>query len=541
MAEGPTFVRRIRAHLPAALAGVLAAGVAVGVGELVAAVVRPAASPIFAIGALVIDGTPGPVREFAVTTFGTADKVVLLTGIAVLLAVFASMIGVLAVPRPRWGLAGVGGLGLLAVAAVVSRPTFRWTDLVPSVVGAVAGGLMLLRLRRPLVVVVVPVAAAGRGAAGGSRPGGTRSAGGNAAGAPGGIDRRGFLVVGATAAVVAGGAGVLGRVWQGVRSVADRSRQALRLPRPTSPAPPLPARADLGVPGVGSFVTPNARFYRIDTALLVPERSAERWSMQIHGMVARPVTVTYQDLLNLPIVERVVTLACISNEVGGEYLGTARWLGPLLSDVLAGAGVDPAADQIVCRSTDGMTIGTPARIALDGRDSMLAIGMNGDPLPVEHGFPVRMVVPGLYGYCSACKWLADMELTTFDAYNAYWVARGWARIGQVVTQSRIDTPSVSSRLSPGRVPVAGVAWAQHRGIAGVEVRVDNGPWQRATLADQATVDAWRQWVWWWQATPGRHTLAVRATDGAGELQPERRAAPFPSGATGWHTITVTVG
>ncbi|MBI3688156.1 MAG: molybdopterin-dependent oxidoreductase [Actinobacteria bacterium] len=516
----------MRALAPAAIAGTLAAAVAVGVAELVAAAVRPESAPLVAVGAAVIDATPGPVREFAVRGFGTADKAVLLSGILVLLALFAAGIGVLAVDRPRWGLVGVGGFGLVGVAAVASRPAFRLVDLLPSVVGTVAGGLMLLRLRRPLAVAV----------SSGAEPSDPVEVT-----EPAAIDRRGFLVVGGTAAVVAGASGALGRIWQGVRTVAARSREAVRLPRPTSPAPPLPARADLGVPGAGPFLTPNASFYRVDTALVVPERAAERWTLTVHGMVDRSLTLTYQDLLGLPIVERVVTLTCISNEVGGEYLGTARWLGPLLRDVLAGAGVDPAADQIVCRSSDGMTIGTPARIALDGRDAMLAIGMNGEPLPVEHGFPVRMVVPGLYGYCSACKWLVDMELTTFGAYDAYWVSRGWARFGPVLTQSRVDTPAASSRLAPGRVPVAGVAWAQHRGIAGVEVRVDGGPWQPATLADQASLDAWRQWVFWWEASPGRHTLAVRATDGAGALQPERRSAPFPSGATGWHTVTVTVG
>lgn len=516
----------------AAWGGVLAAAAGIGVAELLAVLTRPVAAPLTAVASAVVDLTPAPVRETVIGAAGTADKLILLAGVVLVLAWAAGRIGVLLTTRPRWGWWGLAAVTAIGVAAAVTRPSAGWWAPAPTLVGAGVAAILLHRMRR---AVHAPDDTQDEskddghdderdGGAGLARP-----------------DRRDALRLGAVAAALAVTSGGLAWVWRGGRGVAERSRQALRLPAPSSPAPPVPAAASAPVAGAVPYLTPTATFYRIDTALLTPDQAAADWSLTIHGMVRQHITLNYQQLLELPLVERVVTLACVSNEVGGQYLGTARWLGPLLSDVLASAGVDPAADQILCRSADGMTIGTPARIALDGRDAMLAVGMNGEPLPPEHGFPVRMVVPGLYGYCSACKWLVDMELTTFAARSAYWVQRGWARSAPILTQSRIDTPRDGTRLAAGRVAVAGVAWAQHRGISGVELRVDDGPWRRAELASQPSVDAWRQWWVPWEATPGRHRLTVRATDGTGATQTADRAGPAPSGATGWHSVTVTVG
>jgi DMSO/TMAO reductase YedYZ molybdopterin-dependent catalytic subunit len=305
-------------------------------------------------------------------------------------------------------------------------------------------------------------------------------------------------------------------------------------------APPTPAGADLGIEGVEPFITPNDRFYRIDTALLVPSIAADGWSLTIDGMVDRPLTLRYDELASRPLIERDVTIACVSNEVGGGYIGNARWIGVPLADLLDEVGVQPGSDQLVSRSTDGWTAGTPVAAVTDGRDAMLAIAMNGEPLPLEHGFPVRMIVPGLYGYVSATKWLASLELTTFDAFDPYWIQRGWAEQAPIKTQSRIDTPRAGARVRPGPVVVAGVAWAQGRGIDAVEVSVDDGAWQPATLAAEDTVDTWRQWRFDWDAPPGPHTIAVRATDGTGEPQTPEVREPFPDGATGHHRISVEV-
>jgi DMSO/TMAO reductase YedYZ molybdopterin-dependent catalytic subunit len=309
----------------------------------------------------------------------------------------------------------------------------------------------------------------------------------------------------------------------------------VRLPAPADPARPLPAGAGPG------FVTANADFYRVDTALTLPRIDVGSWSLRVHGMVGQPVELSFADLLERPLIERHVTLNCVSNEVGGPYVGTARWLGVPLAPLLRELGVRPGADQLVARSVEGMTIGTPVETVLDGRDTMLCVGMNGEPLPVVHGFPVRMLTPGLYGYAGACKWLAELELTTFADFDAYWVRRGWGARGPVKTASRIDRPQPFARLGAGPVTVAGVAWAQGRGIADVEVRVDEGEWRTAELLPVPSVDTWVQWRYTWAATPGPHTLTVRATDGTGAVQPEERVTPFPDGATGWHGVTVTVG
>ncbi|MEU1070943.1 molybdopterin-dependent oxidoreductase, partial [Streptomyces albidoflavus] len=327
---------------------------------------------------------------------------------------------------------------------------------------------------------------------------------------------------------------------------AEASRAAVRLPRPSSPARPIPAQARPRVEGLSPFTTANRDFYRVDTALVVPRVDAGSWRLKVHGEGVRGrLELDFDQLLRRDMIERDITLTCVSNEVGGPYVSSARWLGVPLAPLLEEAGVRPPsrggpADQLVSRSVDGMTLGTPVDTVMDGRDAILAVGMNGEPLPFRHGFPVRMVVPGLYGYVSACKWLQELELTTFDAFDPYWVRRDWAREAPIKTQSRIDTPRPFARLRAGTVRVAGVAWAQHRGIRRVEIRVDDGPWQDARLAAEANLDTWRQWVWDWPATEGSHTLHVRATDATGAVQTSRRQGTVPDGATGLHSVVVSV-
>ncbi|GAA4992699.1 hypothetical protein GCM10023225_30880 [Kineococcus glutinatus] len=302
----------------------------------------------------------------------------------------------------------------------------------------------------------------------------------------------------------------------------------------------MPAGVD-AVPGTTPWATSTADLYRVDTAFLgVPDVRVQDWSLRVHGMVGRELELRYEDLLAGPLLERWITLTCVSNQVGGELAGNVRWLGVALADVLRRVVPDAGADALLARSTDGFTTLTPLADVLDGRDALLAVGMNGEPLPREHGFPVRMVVPGIYGFASACKWVTEIEVTRFDSARAYWTDRGWARRAPVKTASRIDTPRSFARVPAGVVPVAGVAWAQHRGIRAVEVRVDGGGWQRAELLPAVSVDTWCQWVWRWDAAPGQHTLQVRAVDGTGAVQTGEVAEPFPDGASGYDTLVLTV-
>ncbi|MFF4183672.1 molybdopterin-dependent oxidoreductase [Streptomyces sp. NPDC001691] len=520
-----------RGRIPlGALCGLLAGGAALAVAELVSAAVRPEAGPVTAVGGTAIDRTPATLKEWAIRHFGTHDKLVLQIGILAVLAVLALVLGVVAARFRRVGAAGILVFGVVGALAATGRPDSRSAvDALPSVCGALAGAALLHWL-------------AGR------LPGPPVGAGADTA--TGTWDRRGFVTAAAATAAASAAAGLLGRAFNtsgGRQAVASRGR--LVLPRPTSPAAPVPRAAFLQLPGLSPLFTPNADFYRVDTALVVPKVDASTWRLRIHGQgVTSPRTLTFDDLVRGragELIERDITLACVSNEVGGPYVGNARWIGVRLADLLRDCGVRAPsrggpADQLVARSVDGMTIGSPVEAVLDGRDAMLALGMNGRPLPFDHGFPVRMVVPGLYGYVSACKWIEDIELTTFAAYDAYWVQRSWSQQAPVKTQSRIDTPKAEARLRQGTVMVAGVAWAQHRGIERVEVRVDDGPWQQARLADQDTVDTWRLWSFPWQAAPGAHALTVRATDGTGAPQTEERTPTVPDGATGLHSIAVTV-
>ena len=500
-----------------ALSGVLSAGLTFGVGQLVAGIVSPSAAPLVVVGDAVVDRVPAWLKDSAIRAFGTHDKVVLLATITVVVVLVAALAGVLARRRLAVGVGIVGVLGVVSVVAAATRPDATTLSPLPSVLGAAAGAYALTVLTRRL---------AGPGTAGR---------------ADGGPPRRAVLLGGtAVAAAVSGGAGQL---LVATRS-AEISRDAVVLPPPADPAPVLPAGIDPSdaiASGLTTYATKSADFYRIDTALVVPDLRAEDWSLKVHGLVDRELTLTFDQLLAMPLRERWITLTCVSNEVGGDYVGTARWLGYPLADLLAGLGVQSGADMLYATSTDGFTLSAPLAEVTDGRDAMLVVGMNGQPLPREHGFPVRMVVPGLYGYVSACKWVTDIEVTRFAEKTAYWTDRGWAEKGPIKTASRIDVPRSFAKVRPGRVPIAGVAWAQHRGISAVEVRVDEGEWEPARVLPSASADTWCQWVHDWDAAEkGDHTVQVRATDGTGTPQTEVVAAPAPDGASGYDSITVTV-
>jgi DMSO/TMAO reductase YedYZ molybdopterin-dependent catalytic subunit len=351
------------------------------------------------------------------------------------------------------------------------------------------------------------------------------------------VDRRRFLTVSGIAAATAVTTGVGGQLLSNKRFSVNTS--AVKLAPPAARPKPLARGTTLNIEGLSPFYTPNAKFYRVDTSLVIPQVQAASWQLRIHGMVDRPMTITFGELMKLPMIEHDVTLTCVSESVGGSYIGNARWEGTLLARLLRKAGIQRGADQIVMRDVNGMNIGVATDPVLDGRTSLLAVGMNGRPLPQAHGFPVRVVVPGLYGYVSACKWVVDMELTTFAAFDAYWVHRGWSQQAPIKTESRIDVPKAGAGLAAGKVTIAGVAWAQRRGIDAVEVSVD-GTWHQARLAVQDTPDTWRQWYYTWDATPGPHTLKVRATDKTGHVQTAAVHRTEPNGATGYHTIRVNV-
>jgi DMSO/TMAO reductase YedYZ molybdopterin-dependent catalytic subunit len=526
-----------------ALAGILAAAVALGVAELVAALIGPNSAPVIAVGETAINLTPIPVKDFAITHFGSHDKQALVAGILVMLAAFAALLGVLAVRRIGYGLAGLAVFAGLGVTAAIRLPGASLIDVLPTLAGVtVAAGTLvtLVRSIRPRE----PRAGAALATDGfiafppGTEPTGAPERRGLLGGAAG-ANRRGFLVGAAGAAGLAVAAGGLGDVLLRRFSIAS-SRALVRLPVAAVPAPAVPAGTELRIPGLTPFYTSNASFYRVDTDLVLPQVAPETWTLRIDGMVDRELEITFAELLKMPLTQTDITLVCVSNQVGGPYAGNARWVGVPLAGLLRRAGVRAGADQVLSSAVDGMTISTPLTAIMDGRDALLAVGMNGQPLPIAHGFPARMVVPGLYGYTSATKWVTRLTVTTFAAQRAYWTQRGYAAVAPIHVESRIDVPRPLAQVAAGRVAVAGVAWAPGTGIAAVQVSADNGPWHTARLAAVDGIDTWRQWVWTWDATPGLHQLQVRATDNRGVTQPSRRAQIFPSGATGWDSVVVTV-
>ncbi|MEE2522299.1 molybdopterin-dependent oxidoreductase [Pseudarthrobacter sp. J75] len=518
----------------ASLAGVLAAAVVLSVAELLGTFFTARLTPVFALGSTFIDFTPSWLKDFAIAAFGTQDKAALLVGMAITIAALACVLGVLAYRRWWVGVAGVLLMGTIMVACVLTRSGAEASDALPTLAGTAAG---VLALR--LLITLVPPAAPESGRATDS-PQRAEPLGPTGAAEPGpGPSRRFFLAaagVAAVAALVGAGAQFLGAA----RNAAVQARSILKLPRPARPAPPVPAAVQSATPGVAPWLTPNVDFYRIDTALRVPDIDAGIWALRVHGLVEEEITLTFQDLLDSDLIEAHVTLACVSNPVGGELVGNAKWLGLPLRDVLARARPTATADMVLSTSIDGFTASTPLEVLQDSRDAILAIGMNDEPLPLEHGYPVRMVVPGLYGFVSATKWVVDLEVTRFEDKEAYWTGRGWSERGPVKTMARLEVPRESARVRAGTVAVGGTAWAQQRGIRSVEIQVDDGEWAAATLADEASVDTWRQWSFQWEATPGRHKLRVRATDGSGDVQTGEEADVVPDGATGWHTVSVTV-
>jgi len=500
------------AVLRPAIAGALAGVAGLAVAELIAGWLHTRLSPVVAVGEAIIELTPGQVAERAIDAVGQADKPLLVTGVVLGVLIGSAVAGVLGARRSGVGLAVLIGMTVVAAVAVLTRTDAREVDVMP----LVFGGLVGLAVYGWLVPRAVAASAADADA----------------------LTRRQFLQ--ATGIVLAGAAvvGALGRWAAEARRSVEQARDALRL---GVRQPPTPDGVDLGVDGIEPWVTPNDVFYRIDTTLSPPLVKPAEWELRIHGMVDRELTLTYQDLLDRGLSNAWITLCCVSNEVGGDLISNAWWSGVRIDELLDEAGVSPDADALLSTSRDGWTCGTPLAALTDGRDALLAVAMNGEPLPIEHGFPVRQVVPGLYGFVSATKWVVEWEVTRFDRFSAYWTDRGWSEQAPVKTQSRIDTPRSGADLDAGTVTIGGVAWAQHRGIERVEVRVDDGEWLPARLAADPSIDTWVQWVVEWEAEPGDHVLAVRATDSTGETQTEAEADVVPDGATGWHTIDVSVG
>ena len=498
--------------------GFLAAAVAVCVGLLVAAVID-VNSPLDAVGSEFIDRAPKWLKIRAIEWFGANDKLALRVGMVATISLLALVTGWLARSWPKLGPVVIGLFGVFGAYVAISRPGQGAKSALPALVGAIVGAALIWHLIGQIV------------ASDPARKVPTSSR------VPKSWDRRRFILVAGSASAGAVVSTIAARRLENRRLLGIRKTASAELPdvsaessiggTVTSAAPEIPADATLSP--LTPFITPNDDFYLIDTALSVPRIRLETWAIDIGGRVDRPLRLTYADILARPQIERVVTLACVSNEVGGDLIGTAVWQGVLLADLLAEVGVRSDATQVFGTSVDGWTCGFPVEAALDGRDAMIAIGMNGEALPLQHGFPARMIVPGLYGYVSATKWLSRIDLTNWDEAVGYWVPRGWARDAPIKTQSRIDVPRRGQSVPAGRVAIAGIAWAQHRGVAKVEVRVDDGEWQQARLGVDVTVDAWRQWIYEWNATPGKYTIQVRATDRSGDTQTEQVSRPDPDG------------
>ena len=511
----------------AALAGVAAAAVVLSIAELIGAFFTARATPLIALGSTFIDFTPPWLKDFAIATFGTNDKAALFAGMGLTIFLLACVLGVVAYRKWALGVAGVLLMGAAIVASVVTRAGVEPLDAIPSLIGT-AAGLVVLRLlmKRLWRMSPWPGVAADVAAKDSGRPATTR---------------RGFFAASGLAAVAAAIAATGGRLLSTARSNIAQARESLQLPSPAKAAPAVPAGVQSAAPGVTPWLTPNNEFYRIDTALSVPEINAEEWELRVHGLVEQEVTLTFQDLLDAELIESHVTLTCVSNPVGGNLAGNAKWLGFPLREVLKMARPKDGADMVLSTSEDGFSASTPLEVLQDDRDAMLAIGMNGEPLPLEHGYPVRMVVPGLYGFVSATKWVVDLEVTRFADSTAYWTDRGWSERGPIKTMARVEVPKSFAQVPAGRVAIGGTAWAQTRGITKVEVQIDEGPWTEAVLSAEASVVTWRQWSFEWDATPGPHYIKARATDGTGEVQTDKRADPVPDGASGWQSVMVTVG
>ena len=550
-----------------ALLGLLAAGAALGASEVVAGLFLSAPSLILTIGQRFIDITPPALKDWAIDVFGTADKAVFIASMAVVVLILGALLGILSKRRPWPAAAGFAVFGAagywigLTDASAEAGPTLL-AAAAATAVGA--GAMWALRSLLPE-----------EGAAPDDRAEPTLEF--RPLPPPDPRSRRAFLASSGAAAALAVGAAALGRSLTNRARTAVAGREQVTLPTASSsaapaadasaastvaetaaegavttaaateatapaappvstvPEPAPPQIAD--IPGISPLVTPNESFYVIDTALTVPQVDLDTWTLTFGGRADSPFSLTYDELLAMPMVERYITLCCVSNEVGGSLVGNAKWLGVPLRNLVEQAGARPDGDQVVGRSVEGFTVGFPTSAVFDGREALVAVGMNGEPLPLKHGFPARLVVSGLYGYVSATKWLSEVEFAGWDDFDAYWVPRGWSKVGPIKTQSRIDTPR-SGNIPVGNNFIAGVAWAQSRGVEGVEVQVDGGPWMEATLPEELTIDAWRQWHLEYDFPPGPHTVSVRASDASGETQTAERTGARPDGATGYHTIRV---
>ncbi len=500
--------------------GLLAVFAGLCAGELVVGLVRGSSSPVVPVGQEVIDVVPAAVKDWAIDWFGTADKAVLIAGTVLILAMVGALAGVLAITGRRAAAYAVAaGVGAIGVAAALARPGADIGRVLPPIAGTAVSIVVLWRLT--------------------PHPSGDADDVDSVATVDPNRRRlaRDALLVGALSLVAAGFGRLLAR-----RFSVEGERASGELPEPDRAVGDDVSSWDFGLAGTTPFVVANDHFYRIDTALVVPQVPKDSWSLRIHGMVDRELTLTFAELAERELVERYITLACVSNPVGGDLVGNAKWLGTPLADLLREVGPHREATQVVSRSIDGWTCGTPTSAIMDGRDALLAIAMNDEPLPAEHGYPVRMVVPGLFGYVSATKWVTEIELVRWEDFDAYWVPRGWAKEGPVKTMARIDRPTRGSEHPAGTVDVAGVAWAVHRGISVVEVSIDEGEWRECELAGVPTDDTWRQWRYVWSdAAAGEHTIDVRAYDGEGVPQPARRSSPAPDGAQGYHRTRFQVG
>jgi DMSO/TMAO reductase YedYZ molybdopterin-dependent catalytic subunit len=502
------------------IAGVAAASVSLGVAQLVGIPFGARADARAAISSAVVDLTPGPIKEWAIQTLGSLDKLFLAVVVLVVIATIAAVAGSLETRRRPIGSAAIAAAGVLGCIAVLSRQGATAFDTIPTVAGAACGVVALRLLTRRF------------------GPGPADPEESSARDEPDAGRRRlvmfGLLGLG----IVSGAAGAV--ITRLVHSVAG-DRTSFALPRPRTPAPPIPADVQPNGVALPSFITASADFYRVDTALSVPQLSHGDWRLRIHGMVDHEATYSFDDLAHFDVVETATTLTCVSNPVGGNLISTGVWTGYRVADLLAAAGVHADADMVLSTSIDGFTAGTPVQALTDGRAALLAVGLNGQPLPIEHGYPARLVVPGLYGYVSATKWVVEMELTRFDRAEAYWTRQGWAPRAPIKTESRIDVPKGGQKVPIGPVVFGGVAWAQNRGVRAVEVRIDDGGWQPAEQGASYSNDTWRLWSFPWQAkSPGKHTITVRATDNTGAVQTADQVDPVPDGATGWHTVPFTV-
>jgi len=510
-----------------ALSGVVAGAAGVATSYATAMFTAVGSNPVDAVASTVIRVAPGNTAQQAVRVLGHADKPTLVGGVLVVLAVLFAWAGHLARRGWRGPLAVYAVVAVIGAAAVLDQRGAGAGDLVPLLVGALTWPAALALLIRPLRAAAATTATATTPQA---------AADGGAAAYPSG-SRRSFLV---RVGVVAAGAAVLGTAARAAgagRRRVEAARRLLRLPGVTAPV--VPDGTQVAVPSMTPWATSAADFYRIDTAIIPPTVEPDAWRLRIHGLVDREVELRFSDLVGRKHTQAWVTLCCVSNEVGGDLVGNAWWSGVRVADLLAEAGVQPGADAVRQTSDDGWTCGTPLAALTDGRDAMLAIAMNGRPLPIDHGFPVRTVVPGLYGYVSACKWVVDLEVTRFADFTAFWTERGWSERGPVKLASRIDVPRSGGTVDAAGGRVAGVAWQQHTGVAAVEVALDGGAWQRADLARVPSVDTWVQWTAAIHTTPGDHTLRVRAVSRAGEVQTGVQHDVVPNGATGWHTVAFT--